>query len=108
MIDAVLMVMALTCRGLSAGWHFWKPRAQFLLRGLASLFVVERWRSLIKVISVHTLPLNLIIITDGEANGEHILDWTIEHNFTKIVHRGFPAHQSGIELVQVGDYEYAD
>jgi len=92
MITAVLVVIALTCRSLSAEWHFWKPRAQFLLGGLASLFVVERWRSLIKVTSVHTPPLNLIIITDGEANGEHILDWTIEHNFTKIVDRGFPAH----------------
>jgi hypothetical protein len=53
------------------------------------------------------LPLNLIVITDGEANDEHILHWTIEHHVTKIVHRGFPAHQFGIEFVQVGDCEYA-
>lgn len=53
------------------------------------------------------LPLNLIVITNGEANDEHILHWAIEYHFTKIVHRGFPAHQSGIKLVQVGDCEYA-
>ncbi len=53
------------------------------------------------------MPLNLIVITDGEANDEHILHWTIEHHVTKIVHRGFPAHQFGIEFVQVGDCEYA-
>jgi len=53
------------------------------------------------------LPLNLIVITDGEANDEHILHWTIEHHVTKIVHRGFPAHQFGIEFVQVGDCEHA-
>ena len=53
------------------------------------------------------LPLNLIVITDGEAQDEHILHWTIEHHVTKIVHRGFPAHQFGIEFVQVGDCEYA-
>jgi hypothetical protein len=53
------------------------------------------------------LPLNLIVITDGEAQDEHILHWTIEHHVTKIVHRGFPAHQFGIEFVQVGDCEHA-
>ena len=53
------------------------------------------------------LPLNLIVITDGEAQDEHILHWTIEHHVTKVVHRGYPAHQFGIEFVQVGDCEYA-
>ena len=53
------------------------------------------------------LPLNLIVITDGEAQDEHILHWTIEHHVTKIVHRGFPAHQFGVEFVQVGDCQHA-
>lgn len=53
------------------------------------------------------LPLNLIVITDGEAQDESVLHWTIEHHVSKIVHRGFPAHQFGIEFVQVGDCMYA-
>ena len=53
------------------------------------------------------MPLNLIVITDGEANDEEILHMSIEEHVTKIVHRGFPAHQFGIEFVQVGDCQYA-
>jgi hypothetical protein len=53
------------------------------------------------------MPLNLIVITDGEAEDENILHWTIEHHVTKIVHRGFPAHQFGVEFVQVGDCRHA-
>ena len=53
------------------------------------------------------MPLNLIVITDGEANDEEILHMSVEEHVTKIVHRGFPAHQFGIEFVQVGDCQYA-
>lgn len=53
------------------------------------------------------LPLNLIIITDGEANDEELLHQAIEHHVTEIVHRGFPAHQFGVEFVQVGDCKHA-
>lgn len=49
------------------------------------------------------LPLNLVVITDGEAQDEEILHWAIEEHVTKIVHRGFPEHQFGIEFLQVGD-----
>jgi hypothetical protein len=52
-------------------------------------------------------PLNLIVITDGEAQDEDILHKSIEHHVTELVHRGFPAHQFGIEFVQVGDCEHA-
>lgn len=53
------------------------------------------------------LPMNLIVITDGEANDEGLLHEAIEHHVTELVHRGFPAHQFGAEFVQVGDDEYA-
>ena len=49
------------------------------------------------------IPLNLLILTDGEANDEEILHWTIEEHLTNLIHRGYPAHQLGIEFVQVGD-----
>jgi hypothetical protein len=53
------------------------------------------------------LPLNLIVVTDGEAQDEERLHRTIEHHVTQIVHRGFRAHQFGIEFLQVGDDEDA-
>ena len=53
------------------------------------------------------MALNLIVITDGEASDEEILHMSIEEHVTKIVHRGFPAHQFGIDFVQVGDCRYA-
>jgi len=53
------------------------------------------------------MPLNLIVITDGEAQDEELLHKAIEHHVTELVHRGFPAHQFGIEFVQVGDCEFA-
>ena len=53
------------------------------------------------------MPLNLIVITDGEAQDEEVLHRTIEHHVTEVVHRGFPAHQFGIEFVQVGDCRWA-
>jgi hypothetical protein len=53
------------------------------------------------------MPLNLIVITDGEAQDEDLLHKSIEHHVTEVVHRGFPAHQFGIEFVQVGDCQYA-
>ena len=49
------------------------------------------------------LPLNLLILTDGKANDEEILRWTVEEHLTKIINRGYPAHQLGIEFVQVGN-----
>jgi hypothetical protein len=52
-------------------------------------------------------PLNLIVITDGEAQDESLLHWAIEQHVSKIVHRGFVAHQFCIEFLQVGDDEEA-
>jgi hypothetical protein len=52
-------------------------------------------------------PLNLIVITDGEAQDESLLHWAIEQHVSKIVHRGFVAHQFGVEFLQVGDDEEA-
>jgi hypothetical protein len=49
------------------------------------------------------VPLNLIVITDGEAQDEGLLHRSIEEHVTKIVHRGFRAHQFGMEFLQVGD-----
>ena len=48
-------------------------------------------------------PLNLLIITYGEANGEETLRWTVEEHLTNLINRGYPAHQLGIEFVQVSD-----
>lgn len=48
-------------------------------------------------------PLNLIVVTDGEAQDEGLLHRAIEEHVTKIVHRGFQAHQFGVEFLQVGD-----
>jgi hypothetical protein len=53
------------------------------------------------------MPLNLVVITDGEAQDESLLHWAIEEHVTKIVHRGFQAHQFGVEFLQVGDDEEA-
>ena len=53
------------------------------------------------------MPLNLVVITDGEAQDESTLHWAIEEHVTKIVHRGFKTHQFGIEFLQVGDDEEA-
>ena len=53
------------------------------------------------------MPLNLIVLTDGEAQDETLLHHAIEEHVTKIVHRGFPAHQFGVEFLQVGDDERA-
>jgi hypothetical protein len=53
------------------------------------------------------MPLNLIVLTDGESQDEDHLHWAIEEHVTKIVQRGYPAHQFGIEFVQVGDDEMA-
>jgi hypothetical protein len=49
------------------------------------------------------MPLNLLVITDGESSDEETLHWAIEEHITKIIHRGYQAHQMGIEFVQVGD-----
>ncbi|KAF9355366.1 hypothetical protein BGX26_006646 [Mortierella sp. AD094] len=48
-------------------------------------------------------PLNLVVFTDGESSDEEMLHWAIEEHVTKIVQRGFVAHQLGIEFIQVGD-----
>ena len=48
-------------------------------------------------------PLNLLILTDGEANDEAILHWSVGEHLTNLINRGYPAHQLGIEFVQVGD-----
>jgi hypothetical protein len=53
------------------------------------------------------MPLNLRVFTDGEANDEEVLHGAIEEHVTKIVQRGYPAHQFGVEFVQVGDDETA-
>ena len=53
------------------------------------------------------MPLNLLVITDGESNDEETLHWAIEEHVTKIIHRGYQAHQMGIEFVQVGDCQDA-
>jgi hypothetical protein len=48
-------------------------------------------------------PLNLVVVTDGEAQDESLLHWAIEQHVTKIVHRGFVPHQFGVEFLQVWD-----
>ena len=53
------------------------------------------------------MPLNLIVITDGMADDPNLLRWAIEEHITKIMDRGYPAHQLGIEFVQVGDSQAA-
>jgi hypothetical protein len=52
-------------------------------------------------------PLNLVVITDGEAQDESLLHWAIEQHVAKVVHRGFVAHQFGVEFLQVGDDDEA-
>lgn len=53
------------------------------------------------------MPLNLLIITDGEPNDPNLLESTIDEHITKIIHKGYPSHQFGLEFVQVGDSETA-
>jgi len=55
----------------------------------------------------HLMPLNLLVITDGEATDEDTLYWAIKEHLTRLMERGYPAHQLGIEFVQVGDNESA-
>lgn len=52
-------------------------------------------------------PLNLVVITDGRAGDEGILYAALEEHVTRIVQRGHPAHQMGVEFLQVGDDRYA-
>jgi len=52
-------------------------------------------------------PLNLVVITDGKASDERILFAALEEHVTRIVRRGHPAHQMGIEFLQVGDCRWA-
>ncbi|DBA70091.1 TPA: hypothetical protein ACH3X2_012254 [Trebouxia sp. C0005] len=52
-------------------------------------------------------PLNLVVITDGKAGDEGILFASLEEHVTRIVQRGHPAHQMGIEFLQVGDCRWA-
>ena len=49
------------------------------------------------------MPLNLLVITDGHADDRDLLSWAIDEHITKIIERGYPANQLGIEFVQVGD-----
>lgn len=49
------------------------------------------------------MPLNFLVITDGEANDESILHWTIEEHIQKVIRLHYPPNQLGIEFVQVGD-----
>lgn len=55
----------------------------------------------------HLKPLNLVVITDGKANDERVLFDTLEEHVGRIVQRGHPAHQMGIEFLQVGDCQWA-
>ena len=55
----------------------------------------------------HLMPLNLLVVTDGEATDEDTLYWSIKEHLTRLMERGYPAHQLGIEFVQVGDSESA-
>lgn len=48
-------------------------------------------------------PLNLLIFTDGEANDEETLNWTVIEHLTELAHHGYPAYQLGIEFVQIGN-----
>jgi len=52
-------------------------------------------------------PLNLVVITDGKASDERILFAALEEHVTRIVRRGHPAHQMGIEFLQVGNCQWA-
>jgi hypothetical protein len=49
------------------------------------------------------IPLNLLIITDGEANDKETLQWTFHEHLTNLTNHHYPAHQLGIEFMQVGD-----
>jgi hypothetical protein len=55
----------------------------------------------------HLMPLNLLVITDGEATDEDTLYWAVKEHPARLIERGYPAHQLGIEFVQVGDSESA-
>ena len=46
-------------------------------------------------------PLNMIIITDGEAQDESLLHWSIEEHVSHLSQRGFIPHQVGLEFLQV-------
>ena len=49
-------------------------------------------------------PLNVIVITDGEANDEHLIKSTIKHAVHELEVKGYhPSHQVGVHILQVGD-----
>ena len=52
-------------------------------------------------------PLNLVIITDGKVDDEFVLLSTLQEHVSRIVDRGHPAHQLGIEFLQVGNCRQA-
>ena len=47
------------------------------------------------------MPLNLLVITDGSINDEQSLTQGIEEHLNQAIEHGFPAHQLGINFVQV-------
>jgi len=53
------------------------------------------------------MPLNLVVITDGEAQDESLLYRAIEEHITKIVRGDYQAHQFDVEFLQVGGVEEA-
>ena len=48
------------------------------------------------------MPLNLLVITAGRTDDEATLIVGIEDHLSQVIEQGFPAHQLGIEFVQVG------
>lgn len=52
-------------------------------------------------------PLNLVVVTDGKFDDEHVLLKALEEHVSDSVQRGQPAHQMRIEILQTGDCERA-
>ncbi|KAI8611062.1 hypothetical protein BC830DRAFT_690821 [Chytriomyces sp. MP71] len=51
--------------------------------------------------------LNVVVLTDGNANDFDLLQYTISHHVEMLTQRGCVLHQLGVEFVQVGDDEVA-
>lgn len=93
-------VQAVLSRVRPAGHALLEARVRAILDAYMSTLRYERYLK----------PLNLVVITDGtalEGGLPPFLSDTINRHVDRVVKRGHPAHQLGIEFLQVGNSQEA-
>ena len=99
-LQSSLEVQAVLSRVRPAGHALLEARVRAILDAYMSTLGYERYLK----------PLNLVVITDGtalEGGLPPFLSDTIKRHVDRVVKRGHPAHQLGIEFLQVGNSQEA-